>query len=231
MSEKKHILIVEDEIKIASLIQKYLVLHEYISSHVSNGIEALNSVKNCMPDLIILDVMLPHLDGLEVCKKLREMTDVPIIFLSARIEEVDHLIGFEAGADDYVTKPFRPLELMARVKAILNRRNHKKVENVLSAGAVTLNVDTHSVYVKGRLIKLTLNEFNLLRAFLEYPNKVYSRQELLTASHGKYSENYERTIDSHIKNLRKKLTVDTLIPSQIESIYGVGYKFSSNLSH
>ncbi|MCF2947715.1 response regulator transcription factor [Paraglaciecola aquimarina] len=225
MSENKHILIVEDEIKIASLIGKYLTLHEYVSSHVSNGIEALNSVKNHMPDLIILDVMLPKLDGLAVCKTLRKFTNVPIIFLTARIEEVDHLIGFDLGADDYVTKPFRPLELMARVKAVLSRSDYKKTENVLVVGSVSLNVDKHLVTVNEQSIKLTVNEFNLLKAFLEYPNKVFSREELLTAIQGKYSENYERAIDSHIKNLRKKLSVELDIPSRIESIYGVGYKY------
>lgn len=225
MSEKKHILIVEDEIKIATLIQKYLVLNDYLSTHVLDGIAAVEEVKKQQPDLVVLDILLPGFDGIEVCKQIRQFSSVPIIFLTARVEEVDYLIGFDVGADDYVTKPFRPLELMARIKAVLSRSDKFKPENILIIGSVSLNVDKHTVNVNDQAIKLTLNEFNLLKVFLQQPNKVFSRQELLTASHGKYSENYERTIDSHIKNLRKKMSVNSGTPCFIESIYGVGYKY------
>lgn len=225
MSKKPHILVVEDEVKIAVLIQQYLRLKEYESSHVTHGKDAIIAVKKQSPDLVILDVMLPDMDGIEVCKSLRQFTNIPVIMLTARIDEIDHLIGFEAGADDYVCKPFRPLELLARVKAVLSRSEKHQSETNMEVGNVRLNVNKHIVHVNDHEIKLTLNEFSLLKAFLMHPNKVFSRQELLTASHGKYSENYERTIDSHIKNLRKKLSVDAATPCYIESIYGVGYKY------
>ncbi|MBL4631751.1 MAG: response regulator transcription factor [Paraglaciecola sp.] len=225
MSKKPHILVVEDEVKIAVLIQQYLRLKEYESSHVTHGKDAIIAVKKQSPDSVILDVMLPDMDGIEVCKSLRQFTNIPVIMLTARIDEIDHLIGFEAGADDYVCKPFRPLELLARVKAVLSRSEKRQSETNMEVGNVRLNVNKHIVHVNDHEIKLTLNEFSLLKAFLMHPNKVFSRQELLTASHGKYTENYERTIDSHIKNLRKKLSVDAATPCCIESIYGVGYKY------
>lgn len=225
---KQHILIVEDELKIANLISKYLELEGYLSTHVIDGNEATNTYKKCQADLVILDLMLPNKNGIEICKKLRETSNVPIIMLTARVEEIDKLIGFDAGADDYVCKPFKPKELMARVKALLKRANlsQPKATSVIEKGTVKLDTNSHKVFVKNQEITLTLNEFNLLKIFLECPNKVFSRQELLKITQGKYFESYERTIDSHIKNLRKKLNKVDEHTHYIKSIYGVGYQYS-----
>ncbi|MGL1959303.1 MAG: response regulator transcription factor [Colwellia sp.] len=224
---KQHILIVEDELKIADLIGKYLLLEGYDSSHVIDGKEALQCFKHCQADLIILDLMLPNINGIDLCKSFREISNVPIIMLTARVEEIDKLIGFEVGADDYVCKPFKPKELMARVKAVLKRVNtNQQIQpTLIEKGAIILDINAHKVYVQGIDVILTLNEFNLLKNFLEHPNKVFSRQALLEATQGKYFESYERTIDSHIKNLRKKLTQADPNNHHIKSIYGVGYQF------
>ena len=224
---KKTILIVDDHDIVRNGI--VLLLHDILENvevlEAANAAQGLLLANQNKLNLIILDLMLPDMDGIEVCKSLRQFTNIPVIMLTARIDEIDHLIGFEAGADDYVCKPFRPLELLARVKAVLSRSEKRQSETNMEVGNVRLNVNKHIVHVNDHEIKLTLNEFSLLKAFLMHPNKVFSRQELLTASHGKYSENYERTIDSHIKNLRKKLSVDAATPCCIESIYGVGYKY------
>lgn len=223
----QHILIIEDEEKIASLISKYLMLEGFNSTHIADGKDALASFEYCQADLIILDVMLPSIDGITLCKAFREITDTPIIMLTARIDEIDRLIGFDVGADDYVCKPFKPKELMARIKAILKRVNkgQKKNSNVIAKGGISLDIHNHKVLVEEQEVVLTLNEFNLLKLFLEHPNRVFSRQELLKITQGKYFESYERTIDSHIKNLRKKLTKADPNTCHIKSIYGVGYQY------
>ncbi|RZF91949.1 response regulator transcription factor [Pseudoalteromonas sp. N1230-9] len=223
---KQHILIIEDEVKIAELLEKYLYLEGYQTSLIHDGNLVLNAVNELNPDLIILDIMLPGVNGIELCSKIRQTSDVPIIMLTARVEEIDHLIGFDVGADDYVTKPFKPKELMARVKAILKRRRMPtNTRSTFQAGTIVLNPSEHKVLVKDEELKLTINEFSLLKILIASPNKVFSRQDLLTLTQGKYFESYERSIDSHIKNLRKKLTVADPQNHYIESIYGVGYKF------
>ncbi|MCF7500577.1 response regulator transcription factor [Pseudoalteromonas sp. L1] len=223
---KQHILIIEDEAKIAELLEKYLYLEGYQTSLIHDGNLVLNAVNELNPDLIILDIMLPGVNGIELCSKIRQTSDVPIIMLTARVEEIDHLIGFDVGADDYVTKPFKPKELMARVKAILKRRRMPtNTRSTFQAGTIVLNPSEHKVLVKDEELKLTINEFSLLKILIASPNKVFSRQDLLTLTQGKYFESYERSIDSHIKNLRKKLTVADPQNHYIESIYGVGYKF------
>lgn len=223
---KQHILVIEDEVKIAELLEKYLYLEGYQTSLIHDGNLVLNAVNELNPDLIILDIMLPGVNGIELCSKIRQTSDVPIIMLTARVEEIDHLIGFDVGADDYVTKPFKPKELMARVKAILKRRRMPtNTRSTFQAGTIVLNPSEHKVLVKDEELKLTINEFSLLKILIASPNKVFSRQDLLTLTQGKYFESYERSIDSHIKNLRKKLTVADPQNHYIESIYGVGYKF------
>jgi two-component system response regulator BaeR len=222
--QKQHILIVEDETKIAELIRKYLKLEGYQSSHAKNGSEAISLYHKITPDLIILDIMLPDIDGLDVCEQLREFSDVPIIMLTARVEEVDRLIGFELGADDYVCKPFIPRELVARIRAILNRTLRVSTQKVLQSGNLALNISQHQVTVDSVKVKLTQNEFSLLKVLMSTPNKVFSRQELLTATQGQYTDIYERTIDTHIKNLRKKLNQVAPQSNFIESIYGIGYR-------
>jgi len=224
---KHHILIIEDEVKIANLISKYLVLEGYDSTHISDGKDAILSYQQCQADLIILDVMLPTINGIELCKLIREISNVPVIMLTARVEEIDQLIGFDVGADDYVCKPFKPKELMARVKAILKRSHHQQhpQRESLQMGSIKLDTVSHKVQVLNEEVMLTLNEFNLLKIFLQSPDKVFSRQELLQTTQGKYFESYERTIDSHIKNLRKKLNKADPNTQHIKSIYGVGYQF------
>ncbi|WP_300420482.1 response regulator transcription factor [uncultured Pseudoalteromonas sp.] len=225
---KQHILVIEDEVKIAELIEKYLYLEGFKTSLIHDGTCALDAVNELNPDLIILDIMLPGTNGIELCSKIRQYSDVPIIMLTARVEEIDHLIGFDVGADDYVTKPFKPKELMARVKAILKRRRMPTTApNTLKAGNIIVDPSEYKVLVKNEELKLTINEFSLLKILIASPNKVFSRQDLLTMTQGKYFESYERSIDSHIKNLRKKLTQADPNSHYIESIYGVGYKFKT----
>ncbi|MDI4670015.1 response regulator [Pseudoalteromonas shioyasakiensis] len=223
---KQHILVIEDEVKIAELIEKYLYLEGFKTSLIHDGNCALDAVNELNPDLIILDIMLPGTNGIELCSKIRQFSDVPIIMLTARVEEIDHLIGFDVGADDYVTKPFKPKELMARVKAILKRRRMPNSKpSTFTAGNIIVDPSEYKVLVKNEELKLTINEFSLLKILIASPNKVFSRQDLLTMTQGKYFESYERSIDSHIKNLRKKLTQADPDSHYIESIYGVGYKF------
>ncbi|MGB0989111.1 MAG: response regulator [Pseudoalteromonas spongiae] len=223
---KQHILVIEDEVKIAELIEKYLYLEGFKTSLIHDGNCALDAVNELNPDLIILDIMLPGTNGIELCSKIRQFSDVPIIMLTARVEEIDHLIGFDVGADDYVTKPFKPKELMARVKAILKRRRMPTNKpSTFTAGNIIVDPSEYKVLVKNEELKLTINEFSLLKILIASPNKVFSRQDLLTMTQGKYFESYERSIDSHIKNLRKKLTQADPDSHYIESIYGVGYKF------
>ena len=223
---KQHILVIEDEVKIAELIEKYLYLEGFKTSLIHDGNCALDAVNELNPDLIILDIMLPGTNGIELCSKIRQYSDVPIIMLTARVEEIDHLIGFDVGADDYVTKPFKPKELMARVKAILKRRRMPTNKpSTFTAGNIIVDPSEYKVLVKNEELKLTINEFSLLKILIASPNKVFSRQDLLTMTQGKYFESYERSIDSHIKNLRKKLTQADPDSHYIESIYGLGYKF------
>ncbi len=222
--QNEHILIVEDEDKIAELIKKHLKLEGYESTHAQNGNDAISLFHKTNPDLIVLDVMLPDIDGLDVCKYLRGHSEVPIIMLTARVEEVDRLMGFELGADDYVCKPFIPRELVARIRAVLSRTQRHSKQKVLKTGSLTLDISQYKLTIGSTEIKLTQNEFSLLKVMMLSPNRVFSRQELLTTTQGQSIDIYERTIDSHIKNLRKKLA--QVVPDRdfIESIYGIGYK-------
>ncbi len=222
--QKQHVLIVEDENKIAEIIRKYLKLEGYESTQAQSGDEALTLYHQVNPDLIVLDVMLPDMDGIDICKRLREFSEVPIIMLTARVEEVDRLMGFEAGADDYVCKPFIPRELVARIRAVLNRTQRNAEQKVLRTGRLMLDISQYKVTVDSVEIKLTQNEFSLLKVMISTPNRVFSRQELLTATQGQSMDIYERTIDTHIKNLRKKLNQVAPQSNFIESIYGIGYK-------
>lgn len=217
------VLIVEDEKKIAELISKYLVIEGFSCVRAENGEEALSLMAQLNPDVIILDVMLPGMDGVAVCEQVRRRSDVPIIMLTARVEEVDRLIGFAKGADDYVCKPFNPKELVARVHAILRRVRPPTQKNTLVHNDIELSVDEHTVKVSGTDVQLTQIEFTLLHTLMACPHQVFSREDLLTSVHGKYSESYERTIDFHIKNLRKKINAEAQT-RYIKTIYGIGYK-------
>lgn len=221
------ILVVEDEVKILDLIAKYLTLEHHDCLRATSGTGALEIFNAHRPDLIILDVMLPDLDGLEVCKEIRRKSTVPIIMLTARVDEIDRLLGFENGADDYVCKPFIPRELTARIKAILRRARPGEIKPLrLYHGPFEVDLDRHVAKLNGVDTPLTSIEFTLLAALVEQPGKTFSRQDLLTIAHGDRSGKDLRTIDSHIKNLRKK--IDSIAPESrcIESVYGVGYRLN-----
>jgi two-component system, OmpR family, response regulator BaeR len=222
---EEHILIVEDEAKIANLLKDYLDRAGYRTALLDRGDAVIPFVKEKPVDLVLLDIMLPGLDGMEVCKGIRRFSSVPVIMATARVEEIDRLIGLEIGADDYICKPFSPREVVARVKAVLRRAHPAPEEKVLSAGGVVLNADTRRVTVLGTHLKVTPSEFRLLRVLMSHPNRVFSRTELVSLVQGYEFEGYDRTIDSHIKNLRKKITAASPGAEFIQSIYGEGYRF------
>jgi two-component system response regulator BaeR len=224
---QQHILVVEDEEKISSLLKDYLEKSGYRASMLDRGDTVISFVKNKAPDLILLDIMLPGLDGMEVCREIRKFSSVPIIMITARVEEIDRLLGLELGADDYICKPFSPREVVARVKAVLRRVSFSPDEKVISRGEITLNEETRQVTAKGQELKLTPSEFKLLKVMMSHPNRVFSRNDLVNLVQGYEFEGYDRTIDTHIKNLRKKIA--ELLPDReiISSVYGEGYKFTA----
>ena len=214
------ILIVEDEPKLASLVADYLKAAGYEAHCIENGLEVIPWVKSNRPDLIVLDLMLPGRGGLEICKELRTFTDLPVIMVTARVEEVDRLIGLEAGADDYLCKPFSVRELVARVKALLRR---PRAGATAPAGLV-IDEEKHQVSLDGKLLDLTPVEFRLLAALAAAPGRVFSRDGLLEKLYADHRVVTDRTVDAHVKNLRRKL--DEIRPGSelVRSIYGVGYK-------
>lgn len=221
------ILVVDDELDIVQLLQAYLERAGYAVVTAVEGRAALAVFRRERPNLVVLDLNLPELDGLDVCRQIRRQSDVPIIMLTARIEETDRLIGLELGADDYVVKPFSPREIVARVRAVLRRSEGAPVRaEVLSAGGVKLDLTRRTASVNGRPLDLTTMEFDLLAVLLEHAGKVFSRQEFLDRIQGSAFEGYDRTVDVHIKNLRKKLGDDPQNPCFIETVRGVGYRFS-----
>jgi two-component system, OmpR family, alkaline phosphatase synthesis response regulator PhoP len=219
------ILLVEDEEHIASLVELYLKNDGYTVELVADGVSALAAAERLQPSLVILDIMLPGMDGLEVCKRLRAHSRVPIIMLTARDGEVDRVLGLELGADDYVTKPFSPRELVARVRAVL-RRSERAVEprEHLEVGELVLDVPRLRTTVAGRPVDLTATEFQILATMAREPGRVFTRSQLLDAVHGVAFESYERAIDAHIKNIRRKLEADPARPHFIQTVYGVGYR-------
>ena len=220
------ILVVEDEVKICQVLCDYLRRAGYAVSWLTRGDEVLPNVRKNPPALILLDIMLPGMDGMEVCRELRKTSNVPIIMITARVDEIDRLLGLELGADDYVCKPFSPREVVARVKAVLRRSLSPSEGKHLVAGEIALDENRHQVLVGGREVKLTPCEFQLLKALVAHPNRVFSRGELLNVVQGYDFDGYERTIDTHIKNLRKK--VATMVPDRelVSTVYGIGYKFN-----
>ena len=226
MTTHHSILIVEDETKIAELLRDYLEAASFAVSCLYQGDGVVSAVKENPPDLILLDVMLPGKDGMEICRGIRKFSSVPIIMITARIEEIDRLIGLELGADDYVCKPFSPREVVARVKAVLRRVHPETDAKRLVAGPIRLNEETHQVTIDDEDLKLTPSEFGLLKVMMTHPGRVFSRNELISKVQGYDFEGYDRTIDTHVKNLRKK--IDSRLPGQdiISTVYGVGYKFS-----
>lgn len=221
------ILVVDDEKRLVTLVEAYLHQEGYGVITASNGQEALHLARQEKPDLILLDIMMPEMDGFEFIQAHRREADTPIILLTARVEEEDHVIGLELGADDYVTKPFRPRELVARVRAVLRRTGKSLTPaEVLRVGEVSLDREGHLVKVAEELVDLTPSEFDLLGALMSTPGRVFSRMELLDRIQGVAYEGYERTIDVHIKNLRSKIERDSRNPRYIETVYGIGYRFT-----
>jgi len=223
----KKILVVDDEPKIVRLVRGYLEQAGYQVIAAYDGKEALAAARRESPDLIILDLMLPSVDGLDVTRSLRRESDVPIIMLTARVDETDKLIGLELGADDYVTKPFSPRELVARVRAVLRRVENRSLRpTAIEVGDVVIDPARRLVSVAGKLVELTPTEFDLLYILAREPGRVYSRMQLLDQIQGYDYEGYERTIDAHIKNLRHKIEPDPRHPCYILTVYGIGYKFA-----
>lgn len=219
----KKILIIEDEEQIALLLKDYLSQSGYEAHVHHSGEGAVSKVEELDPDAVILDIMLPEMDGLEICRQLRKRSNLPIIMLTAKVEEIDRLIGLELGADDYICKPFSPREVVARLKAVLRRTNSETPVKTIKLGRLTIYPELFKVTSDDKEIVLTRSEFMLLLTLAKHPGRVFSRSDLISSVHGYEFEGYERTVDSHIKNLRKKLSEDSN-DSLIHTIYGVGYK-------
>ena len=221
----KKILVVDDEKKIVEIIKAYLERESYQVIIAFDGKAALDLALKQHPDLIILDLMLPEMSGWDVCRSVRRESEVPIIMLTARDEVTDKIIGLEMGADDYLTKPFDPKELVSRVRAVLRRTESKPIpEDILRIADLAINIGKRQVQRGTKIFELTPNEFDLLRVMAENPGHVFSRMQLLDKVQGDAYEGYERTIDSHIKNLRKKIEPDPEHPRYIITVFGVGYK-------
>jgi len=217
----KKILLVDDEPEILEISRDYLRASAFDVVTANDGMQGLAAARREKPDLIVMDVMMPEMDGLELCKSIRRESNVPIIMLTARVEETDKLIGLEIGADDYITKPFSPRELVARVKVVLRRVSGDSAAEVIRVDDVSLDRAHYEVQIKRRTLQLTPTEFEIMATLMSQPGRIFSRTQLLNAVHGVAFESYERAIDSHIRNLRRKLEPDELIIT----VHGVGYKF------
>jgi two-component system response regulator BaeR len=223
VTHERVILIVEDEEKIARVLADYLVAAGFAVAHLDNGLEVAAFVRDHEPRLVLLDLMLPGRPGLNVCREVRAFSNVPIIIVTALVEEIDRLLGLELGADDYICKPFSPRELVARVKAVLRRPpgGQPTAAGVLGVGPFVLDEPRMRVTLEGQALTLTTSEFKLLRKFLLHPGQVFSRTQLLVELHGADDEAFDRAIDTHVKNLRKTLGTSGRL---LRSVYGVGYQ-------
>jgi DNA-binding response OmpR family regulator len=219
MSQK--ILLVDDEPEILDICRDYLKASAFEVVTAKDGLQGLSTARREKPDLIVLDLMMPEMDGLDLCREIRRESNVPIIMLTARVEEVDKLIGLEIGADDYMTKPFSPRELVARVKVVLRRVGGDSAMEVIRVGEVSLDRSHYEIQIGERVLSLTPTEFEIMATLMSQPGRIFSRNQLLNAAHGVAFESYERAIDSHIRNLRRKLEPAELIVT----VHGVGYKF------
>lgn len=236
----KKILIIEDEAKISEMIKTYLEAENFKVFTVANGVEGLDRLQREEFDLVILDLMLPGISGIELCKKVRNMDSrkkrIPIIMLTAKSNEVDKLLGLELGADDYITKPFSLAELTARIKAVLRRmepyeeRDMEYVHEKIIAGELIVDFSAHQVELKGEVLTLTPTEFKLLATLIKFPGRVFSRLQLLEIALGDAYSGYERSIDTHMSNLRRKIEPDIHNPAYIITVFGTGYKFNPNIT-
>jgi DNA-binding response OmpR family regulator len=224
----KSILVVDDEPRIAELARDYLEHAGFEVRIAGSGDAALEDIRRNRPDLVVLDLGLPGLDGLDVTREIRRDSNLPVIMLTARDDELDKLLGLELGADDYLTKPFSPRELVARVRAVLRRAAADTAPHgdVVRVGDLTLDVPRMRAEVNGRSVELTATEFALLATLARQPGRIFTRSQLLDAVHGVAFESYERAIDTHIKNIRRKLEPDPRRPTHIVTVYGVGYRLA-----
>jgi two-component system, OmpR family, alkaline phosphatase synthesis response regulator PhoP len=223
----KQILVVDDEPRIAEICRDYLERAGFKVVIAGNGADALALARTRQPDLVVLDLGLPKTDGLDVTRALRKYSNVPIIMLTARVDESDKLIGLELGADDYLTKPFSPKELVARVRAVLRRIDLGPARgDVIRASGLTLDLPRMQARVGNRIVELTATEFELLATIMRQPGRVFTRGQLLDAIRGEQAESFERAVDAHVKNLRRKLEPDPGEPRYVLTVYGVGYKFA-----
>ena len=221
------ILVVDDEPKIVKLARDYLEQAGYRVQSADNGKDALAVYRQGHPDLVVLDLNLPEQDGLDVCRTLRRASDVPIIMLTARIEETDRLIGLELGADDYITKPFSPRELVARVRAVLRRvRGGVRQPGLIRAADLEIDLNGHTVTRAGAPVGLTRTEFNLLAILAQHPGQTLTRDQLVDQLYGVAYDGFDRSVDAHIKNLRRKLEANPFEPRYVLTVYGLGYKFT-----
>jgi DNA-binding response OmpR family regulator len=224
----RRVLVVDDDIKTVELVKLYLNRDGYRVITAYEGIEALRLARESHPDLIVLDLMLPGMDGLEICRTLRAESDVPIIMLTAMSTDQDKLTGLGLGADDYVTKPFSPKELAARVRTVLRRIPGERGPEEVKHRDITVNFLKHEAFLFGKPLNLTSAEFRLLGTFIKEPDRVFSRAQLIEKAFGYDFEGFDRTIDVHILNLRRKLEYDPKQPKYIRTIYGAGYKLSGD---
>jgi len=222
----KKVLVVDDDVKTVELVKLYLNRDGYRVLTAYDGTEALRLAREGHPDLIVLDLMLPGIDGLEICRTLRGESDVPIIMLTAKTTDQDKLIGLDLGADDYVTKPFSPRELAARVRVVLRRLPGERGPDEIKRGELTVNFLRHEASLAGRSLNLTTVEFKLLGVLAKEPGRVFSRVQLIDEALGYDFEGFDRTIDVHILNLRRKLEPDPSHPRYLKTVYGAGYKLS-----
>jgi DNA-binding response OmpR family regulator len=221
------ILIIEDEPELVQVLRTYLERAGYRVLTAYKGDTGLATWQNHHPDLVLLDLNLPGMDGLDIARAIRRQAETPIIMVTARVEETDELIGLELGADDYITKPFSPRAVVARVRSVLRRTaSPRQAARQFRVHDIEIDLDAHQVKRAGDTLDLTPTEFNLLAALMEQPGRVFSRLQLLEAAQGEAYEGYERTIDAHIKNLRAKLEPNPKEPQYIQTVFGVGYRFS-----
>jgi two-component system alkaline phosphatase synthesis response regulator PhoP len=222
------ILVVEDDARIAEIVNDYLRHAGFEVVRAGTGEDALVLASARHPNLVVLDLGLPRMDGFEVAKRLRAETTVPIIMLTARVEESDRILGFGIGADDYVTKPFSPRELVARVQAVLRRTTSRPESHVLRVGDLTLDVSRMVATRGGHVLDLTTTEFQLMATLARYPGRVFTRNQLLDAVHGEDGDPFDRAVDAHVKNIRRKIEPDPHRPRYLLTVYGVGYKCSES---
>jgi two-component system response regulator BaeR len=222
----ENIMIAEDERKIADLLRDYLTSAGYVVACLDRGDRVVSRVRKDPPSLILLDIMLPGMNGMDVCREIRKFSNVPIIMITAKVEELDRILGLELGADDYICKPFSPREVVARVKAVLRRARAEPESRNIIVGPISLNEATRQVMAGEHLLDLTPSEFGLLKVLIGHPNRVFSRNELLDKVQGYQFEGYDRTIDTHIKNLRRKIAERLPGSRLIRTVYGIGYSFT-----